>query len=277
MDINLYKEEILQIKQQYSSYQLTDEQAVRIWKHYNATASISAENWLTKWEQYDYDHHIFKKILDAEQFALYQKKRTADIEHTIAFLKQQDEKIKPNIDYQQELLTYYADIYIPQLLQVTLKYPLPFNEYRSKIHFIKEEYRSFLNESKRMTAIQHFRNYRSYSPDLFQLHMLDVQLLHVMPNYQKFNVAADTPTQAALQFTLEKAAPYWTSFIDFFNDMEAEELKIKKSAALRFFGKTEINGWHVEKPAISEIEYKNQQLFLLLMAEKSSYNREIDD
>ncbi|SDC43286.1 hypothetical protein SAMN04487894_102368 [Niabella drilacis] len=268
MNNDLYQEDIKQIKQQYACLDLTDDQAAFLLRHQNEPYPTHTEYYLNTWEHHDYEDHIFQKILNTAQFDHYLERREARLATHIAFLKQQDEEIKRNIEYKKQLLSYYCHTYVPQLLQTRLQYPNPFFAHRSKIRYIKEEYSNCCKVWKLRVTSQHFRNCRNYSPQLFELHMLDLQLLNIMPDYQQFKADADMPTQTTLTFLLDKSRCYLADFISFFDQKEAEETRTKKDAAIAVFGKAATSGWHIEPLPESNEERSNRLLFLLLMIEK---------
>jgi hypothetical protein len=258
-----YSSEVEYVKDRYHTLKLTIEQAEKVYQFESDKDTPSDKHYFSVWEEWDYQLTAFREILNDEQFRKYEElieENAKDYERSL--IKEDSEKAS-DISYHQELLEFYENQFLPDLLNSPLIDFSWWND-KSKIEYLKGEYRRFLNDSKKEILTTHFRNCRTFKPNELKLSLLRHKLSCVLPDYEHFKHHMDQPTRAVADYIKTK-----TEYLP----RELEHLLIKKYEALKEFNDKKVkqyfadlpNAWHVviASTDAERNEYRSMGLVLL--------------
>lgn len=242
---------------------LTFEQAENVYQFEQDRDRYSDKYYFSFWEEGDYDLTAFKEILNDEQLKKYGALSKENEEQYKRSLIEEDSEKTNEILYNQELLDYYENQFLPDIFKSPL-IELSWLNDKSKIEYLRAEYKRVLNDTKKELLTTHFRNYRSYKPNELKLSLLRHKLSCVLPDYGYFKHQMDQPTRVVADY-LEPKTQHLPE--------ELEQLLVKKYDALKEFNGEKVkkyfadinNGWHVTIALTQkqEKEYRSMSLLLL--------------
>lgn len=267
LDINL-------IKDRYHALDLTLEQAEQIFRFEEDKKSYSEKYFFSFWEEMQYDLSIFRQILTIGQLEVYEKDMVENTMRYEQLLIEQDADKANEISYNQKMITYYEDVFLPELTQDLFIFSIPkLHRDHVKIEFLKSEYKIFLNERRRKILSEHFRHNRLFKPNELQAALLRHKLCYLWPDYSSFKHLADEATVAVIDYINMK--------IKIFPD-QTEELLSKKLEDRRVFNignfknhYANTNGWHVVTDHSTEIEKREHRVMTLLLFDKFYYGHNL--
>ena len=252
------------IKSRNEYLKLTTEQAGEIYNYEKDKNQFSKKQFLSTWEEWDYEAFVFKQILTPEQFRDYELNLSEKITAHEQSLKEQDKQMITAIDYFQEILTYYETVFLPDLIKAQLIAEMPrMYGVTEKVAFLKLEYKSYLIETKKELLISCFRNYRTFAPNTVRDSLLRHKLAYLWPDYTYFRHSADEATKAVISYVRAQVRHLPEDVENLLTKKISELKEFIKVHSKRYYG--EPNGWHVFGQLSSEEEKVEQvmQLFLL--------------
>lgn len=262
------EEHINLVKQRYGHLSLTDHQAQQVFQFEQENRFSSMKHYFSNWEELDYEWTTFKEILNEEQWQLfeqhfYQRKQSLEnnfIEADMATIKE--------LEFHQELLHYYKNNALPELLTHHSKiFDILFQEEYAKMQYLKNEYKKYLKENRRMTLTTHFRHYRTFRPNELKNSLLRHELSCVLPEYSYFKHQMDRPTRMIGKYLYKRI---------YINDEELTVLN-NKHKELEAFSKSLLLKHHgplnnvVYFGKLSPEEEKENHIMSLLLMDKDMY------
>ncbi|MFC5407793.1 hypothetical protein ACFPMF_00625 [Larkinella bovis] len=251
--------------------ELTDEQAERIHQFEDDKNVYSATDFFSEWEEWDFEWASFKDILTEQQFETYEEKRKGFIQQMETGLKEADRARAVEIDYHQELIGYYENEFLPDFFNDRFLQPLAIlPETKTKVDFLKAEYRRYLIEYRKHVLVGHFRYARTFRPNLLRISLLQLKLNHLWPDYFYFKRKMDESTKAVAEY-LEKK-------VDYLDDRTYEFVRKKFDALTVFNQKNEANyfsDWTGFRFTIGEMppeELRICRLMGLVLLDKARYD-----
>jgi hypothetical protein len=265
-----YQWHVKLIQGRYHDLNLTYEQAEQIYKYEEDKNTYSEKHFFSAWEELDYELATFKQILNPDQLYIYESSFNEHIQRYEKELIEQDNEKSIEIAYHEELIKFYETQFLPDFFKDP--FILLFGSLhtdKAKIDYLKSEYKSFLNDSKKSILTSHFRNYRTFKPNELKASLLRHKLSYILPDYSSFKHQMDEPTTAV--------AAYLTSMLKHYPD-RIEELLTRKFEELKVFNKSsfkkyhgEPKGWHVVIGQLTPEEEKQHRIMTLLLLDKEKY------
>lgn len=187
------------VKDRHNELDLSFEQAEKIYQYEQIKGAYSDKHYFSVWEEWDYEWTTFKEILYPNQLNKYEQFLSENSKRHIQNLIEDDTKITNQILYHQELLSFYEDQFVPDFFKSPFTLSVLINE-KSKIKYLKAEYRRFLIENRTEILTHHFRHYRTYMPNTLKLSLVRHKLSCVHPDYRSFQHQMDKPTRAVSEY-----------------------------------------------------------------------------
>lgn len=258
------------IQQRFRKFNLTDEQARRVYYHEEEKALFESKLLFSSWEEADYDLHFFSSLLTREQFHVYEQQSKQKILQQENSLAAQDGAKQNEIAYYLELVNYYKTNLVPTLLKPSV---FPFfgllNLERAKVDYLKSAYKKFIQHTRKDLLVQHFRNYRLFMPNQLKVSLLSHSLYFYLPDYSSFRSETDVPTKSMAQYFEDKLRRIdkesWQTIKRISDQLEIFTNSIRSN----YFEET--GGWHVEI-RISEDELMLNSLMSVLLIDKNHYD-----
>ncbi len=200
------KELINLVKVRYQYYNLSFKQAEQIYEFENNKHLFSVKHMLSEWEEMDFEWTLFREILNPKQWVLYEpeyNRRKKEYENN---LLEMDKSSIREIQFHLELLQYYKNIFLPELLKK--------NSFREtfiyhigelpKLEFLKVEFKKYLQETRDMLFKEHFRHNRTFRPNELTNSLIRHEISYVFPEYSQFKHHMDHPTKMVATYLFEK-------------------------------------------------------------------------
>ena len=144
-----YQWNINLVKDRYHALDLTIEQAELFYRHEQEKDNYSRKHYFSAWEEWDYEAYTFRQILTGEQFKVYDENLAENIRRYEQNLIELDNEKSNEIVYHQKMLEYYEKEFLPELLKDSFIFIFPaLVTEKTKIEFLKSEYKVFLNDKK---------------------------------------------------------------------------------------------------------------------------------
>lgn len=258
-----YQRQINLVKDRHHALDLTFEQAEKIFKYEQDKDTYSAKHIFSEWEEWDYELTTFKEILNAKQFNNYENFLKETIHRYEKCLIEQDNKGGKDIAYYEEYINFYETQFLPDFFKDPYLRLGILSAEKTKIEYLRAEYKRFLNDTKKELLVIHFRHNRIFKPNELKVTLLRHKLSYIFPNYSYFKPQMDKPTKAI--------AYYLSSQLRYLPD-HIEELLTKKFGELKNFNERIFNkyysntAWQVvfgKQTAEEEEEYRRMALLLL--------------
>jgi len=259
-----YQVHINWVKDRYPELNLTFEQAEKVFKYVKDKDTYSDKHYFSAWEEWDYELSTFKEILNADQFKKYQTVLNENIQRYEQSLIELDNDKTNEIAYCEEQINFYETQVLPDFFKEPIIRMSLFINDKSKIKYLKEQYKHFLNETKKEILVNHFRHNRTFKPKELQVALLRHKLSYIFPDYNFFKHQMDKPTKAVASFLYSK--------LHFLPDT-VEELLTQKTSEIKLFHEGLIQknygglkGWHVatgKQTLEAEKELRTMTLLLL--------------
>ncbi|MFD2918938.1 hypothetical protein ACFS6H_04390 [Terrimonas rubra] len=261
--------EIDQIQQVFQQFNLSEEQALRIYYHEKEKSIFQNNLHFSYWEEADHDLHFFRSVLKEEQFRQYEQQLKDKILHHEHGLAVQDNDKQKEIAYYKEVLDYYKTTLLPALTDLRFFpfFGLIFSE-RSKYNYLQSEYKKFVQYTRKDMLVHHFRNYRQLMPNQLKVSLLSHSLHFYLPDYSSFRDQMDIPTKSMAQYFEEKVCRVDKTSKQAIVDIIAELDVFTNSIYPNYF--EESCGWHVDI-GISEEDAILNSLMSVLLIDKDHY------
>ncbi len=252
-----YKWTIDLVKDSHYQFKLTFEQEKDLY---------SEEYDFSIWEEYDYMLDNFQEILNDKQFKKFIKWHKDNIKRHEKFFIESDKEQTKYIDYHKELINFYEQKYIPDfykekfLIQaVSLS-----TKNKSKISFLKDEYKSFLESQKIGFISLHYRHNKLFKPNELKATLLRHKLSYIVPNFSFFKIKMDEPTKAIAQFLLDTFHYLPERYEDFFKRKDEELSLLAEELRTKYIGEIK-GGWHITITETEQQRKENQIMQVVLM------------
>jgi len=262
-----YQWNINLVKDRNYALNLTFEQAEEVFKFEQRKNPYSEKFYFSTWEEWDYELSTFKKILNTEQFAIFEQNTKDAVENYQKSLIEQDTELLKEIEFNQETVKYYEEQFLPDFFKDRVLYSFGrLSADRAKIDFLKAEYKKFLDDSKKRILTEHFRHNRTFKPNELEVSLLRHKLSYLWPDYLSFKTQIDEPTKAMTEYLKEKFK-YFIEKYDEFITSKLEGLKIfNKENFDKYHGESR-GGWHTiiigQTSTEEEREYRTMCILLL--------------
>ncbi|GAB3901144.1 hypothetical protein GCM10028803_25290 [Larkinella knui] len=249
---------------------LTRGQAECIYK-YEADKNLeSKDKDFLQWEEYDFEWATYKDILTSDQFEMYEADLKTRLRNYESALVEEDNRKFHEIEYNQSLLTILEEKILPDCLNQAAAVKLTglFQE-TTKIDFLKAEYKRYLNATKKMLLVDHFRFARTCMPNLLKITLLQHKLDYIWPNYFQFNQWMDEPTRATATYLRQKLYYIQDKIYDHVKTKFAELTTLNEENYRRHWG--DRNGPQVTFGPSTPEDRRDHLLMSLLLLDKDQY------
>ena len=262
-----YQWHINLVKDRNHSLDLTFEQAEQVYKFEEDKSTYSEKYFFSAWEEWDYELSAFKKILNPEQFSIFEQNMKEAIANYQQSLIEQDTENLKEIEFNKETIKYCEEHFLPDFFKDPVLYSFSWlSADRAKIDFLKAEYKKFLDNSKKRILTDHFRHNRIFKPNELEVSLLRHKLSYLWADYSSFKFQMDEPTKAVAEY-LKQKLKYFQEKYDEFIASKLEALKMfNKENFDKYHGESR-GGWHTiivgQTSAEAEKEYRAMCLLLL--------------
>jgi len=256
------------VKDRYHWLKLTLQQAEQIYNYEQELNTYSEKFYFSEWEEWDYELTVFRRILNSQQLKVFEVHLQEKIKRHEANTIEFDSKKIRDIKYHEEIVIFYEEQFLPKILKIefvrTLNFAFSVN--KTKVAFLKAEYKQFINDSKKEILTNHFRHNRTFAPNALSVALLLHKQSCLWPDYSSFKHKMDAPTKAAAEHLKTKLM--WIpdemekEVIEIFDDLAKFRKKILKT----IYKEKETKGWHVViGKKLSAEEEKELRLMTLLL------------
>jgi hypothetical protein len=238
------------------------DQAELIYNQENQVGSI--KNYFSVWEAADFELSYVKEILDSSQLKRFSDLEKEAITRFEGELVKQDKDIITQLNVARDISTYYNEKLLPSLFA---DYNLFFygDFERPKINYLKAEYKKLLENRKKEIYLGHFKNSRTFQPNLLKLSLLNHELKSLFPDYYLFEEQMDEPTKLIKNYLIEKLKFYSYSIDEKLKAIVQELRDFRVEASKKYLG--EVRGWHSEYTS-SEEQEKEYRLMCMVLLDK---------
>ena len=265
-----YKWHINLVKDRHHALDLSFEQAEQIYQYEQDKDTYSQKHYFSVWEEWDYEISSFRQILTAKQLEGYEEYMNQNIKRHEQWLIEQDKEGTNEIAYNQELLTYYENEFLPDLFKDTFIFSFPkLHTDKIKIEFLKSEYRVFLNDRKKQILTEHFRHNRLFKPNELKAALLRHKLSYLWPDYSFFKHSCDEATRAVIDY-VKKTIKQFPEQTEKLLSKKIDELKIFNDENFKKYH-SDTRGWHVIVGQLTAEEEKEHRVMTLLLLDNEKY------
>lgn len=265
-----YNWHISLVKDRYHTLNLSFEQAEQVHRYEQEKNTFSDKHFFSVWEEWDYELTTFREILNEEQTKLYEEHLHASIKRYEQSQIEHDVERTNEISYYEELIRFYEENFLPDLFKDRfIRFDWLLSD-KSKIEYLRNEYKRFLNDTKKEILTSHFRHNRTFKPNELKLSLLRHKLCYIFPDYGYFKHGMDEPTRAVVDYLKIKVRHL---------PEETEHLLTRKYKELKEFSDSNFkkhygeikDGWHVVARELSDEEVKEHRSMSLLLFDQEKY------
>ena len=201
-----------------------------------------------------------------KKFTAWQKKNIERHEqHLIDTGKEQENYI----NYYNELIRFNEQEFLPEFLKQKRFIDSAVNLHdKSKVDFIKEEYKKYVDNQKINILTSHYRHNRLFAPRRLQAMLLMHKLECLNPRYSSFKIYMDEPTKAVAEFLVKKFHHIPKQLENFFKTMQEKHSKYIESIKSKYIG--EPKGF-VFTFTESEEQQQQNQIMQIILTDKEKY------
>lgn len=262
-----HKWHIGQVQERYPIYNLSFEQAEKVYQFEQERDAHSEKDFFSEWEQWDFELATFREILKGEQLALYLSNHEAEIKaHEQHLIKEDNsERQLKQLEYVNRIIDYFQHEFVPGLLKNETVRRVAFVMYMegNKLTYLEKEYKKHCAGIKKQIHIKHFRHNRTFRPNELKQALLHHSINYIWPNYDQFYHSTDKATQAVGDFLYERISRYFKSEHAFLTQAIEENQRFMNALFKEFFG--DMSGWHAYIEPSREDELKSFCMSLLLL------------
>lgn len=273
---SMEEEEIKFVQARYHQLNLSVEQAKKALQYENMRDSHSRMHAFSTWEELDFEYAVFRDLLREDQMAQYQQ-RVAEIkEMHIENLVEQDNANKIWVDRHRENIAYLKTKLLPSILADKSHFALSLVTDRTKVDYLKANYRTFLHDRRKQLLVDHFRYNRTYAPIQLKSSLLGHFTSCLLPNYAAFESWMDEPTRAVAEFLKTKLPPRTSEITEFYLGKLGESKAFAQQIKEKYY--RHIEGWTIwEVDPLPEEEEKQNWLMSMLLLDGNAYGFETTD
>lgn len=250
---------------------LTTEQAKKIheYEQIKDFHTPTFEPYFTFWEEVDFELYTFEKILNTEQLEIYREYKSNVLKRHEESLIEEDGEYLIKIAYYKELLSYQINTVLPALNEdISLKMMTTIPGESTKVDYLRASYKEFLTRTKQEIAINHFRNYRHFSPNRYEFALLEHGLSYLWPNYRYFKHKADEVTKGVIEHINRKNTYRLDVLSDNINEVLKKSGEHSQVVFEKYYGKPDGSTFYVRS---SEEEDKESLAISLLLFDSDAY------
>jgi hypothetical protein len=272
MDAKEYRWHVNITKQLYPSLKLTFEQAEQLYLMEQVTKETPRYTYFTDWERLDFELATMRRILSAEQLALYLPDHTEAVAQHVAQIQAQNSSASATLAYHQEVLQFYRSTVLPMLYahpQIRRAMDLSTLQLATtgRLAFVWQECDQLLRQQWATTVRKHYHQCRDLAEPLLAVHRLTHELQTLWPTYRSLKKSLYKPARLILQAAM-KEADYWLP------ELLAQLRTWQQEWAAHFQQRWEhhhgpIKGF-VYEAAFDEKKHRQQWQFILLWLERTA-------
>ncbi|MDR6806662.1 hypothetical protein J2Y45_003854 [Dyadobacter sp. BE34] len=263
--ISMEREEIQFVQARYHQLNLTVEQAEKVLRYENMKESYSRTDMFSAWEEWDFEYSVFQELLNEHQMVQYQQRIGEMKEMHIVSLIEQDNSHKIWLEQTREKIDYLKMTLVPSIVFDQSHMVLSLIVDRSKIDYLRANYRTFLHEQRKKILVDHFRFNKTYAPIQLKSRLLGHYASCLIPDYLAFENWMDEPTRAVAAFAKAKLPRRSSEVCEFYQE-RLRELKLFSDQIFKKYYR-HIEGWSVwvADPLPEEEESTNWLMSMLLL------------
>ncbi|SEJ57897.1 hypothetical protein SAMN05216327_11336 [Dyadobacter sp. SG02] len=267
------REEIRFVQARYGQLNLNAQQAEVALQYEEMRDSRSDTHFFSAWEEWDFEYSVFREILSEEQMIEYQKRVAEQKEWHIENIINQDQANSISLDHIRETVDYLKTTLIPSILFDRSQMVLSLVSDRSKVDYLKVNYRTFLHDRRKQILVDHFRYNSFYAPIQLKSTLLGHYASCLLPNYVAFEAWMDEPTRAVAEFLKTKLSRKHSEIREFHLGKLAESKAFSQQIKEKY--SRHFEGWHVwEVDPLPEEQEKQNWLMSMLLLDGNAYGFE---
>jgi len=264
MDKGEYQWLVELVQDRYEYLSLTFEQAEHVYRYEQIIAEPAGTEFLTRWEELDFELATMRQILSAEQFTLFLVSHSEALDFHIEQLRKTDNDEKGKLAYYQDELRYYQETAVPRLLkEIKILPAIVLDSGRHRLQFVQEQYNWHLRKQWKSIVAQHYREYRSFGPHAFELLRVQHELSVVWPDYGSFMIEVDKPARALIKAVLKDTDYVFEMYEAALKEQEQDIAAFHRKLWKQHFGPYPPRGY-VFNIEVADTKYRIQWLFRLL-------------
>jgi len=268
------REEIGFVQARYHQVNLSPQQAEKVLRYESMKGSDSRTHMFSAWEEWDFEYSVFKDILNDDQMLQYHRRMEEIREMHIESLVEQDNANRIWADQMREKTDYLKNKLIPSILSDILSFAkLSMGHDRSKIEYLKANYKSFLHDRRKQILVNHFRFNKTYAPIQLKSALLGHYASCLLPNYTAFESWADEPTRAVAEFFKTKLPHRAPEVIEFYLGKLRESKAFSEQLLDKYYRNIEWGAVWRPDP-LPEEEENASWLMSMLLLDKNAYGFE---
>jgi hypothetical protein len=233
-------------------------------------SSLSHKYQFSIWEELDFQTSSFKKFLQPDQLALFHAEMAKSVEEIEIGMREKDAEYKKDILFAQQLIKYHKEVFIPEIgkdSRIQLSHVSKGIE--NKIRYVQNEYADFCKHEKKRVLVEHFRNYRDFSPCLLELSLLRIELNKLWPEYASFETTFDDATKSIVSMIFERVTTLSEHLLAVSEHSFTKLENYTNSINLEIYGSQDSGGWEVIKNEQTEKRRMQHRLMSLLLVDWS--------
>lgn len=205
MDAKEYRWHVVQVRSRYEYLKLSFEQAEQVYNMEQVLDEPAPKEYFTEWERLDFELATMRRILSAEQLAVYLPAQAEAVE----FHAQQvtdAATATAELAYYQENLRYRQEVILPTLygdenLILTMRM-LAARIGKHRLQFVWAECDRLLRRQWQQAVLQHYRHYRDLAEPTLEKARLVHELQTLWPDYRLFTTSLYKPARLILKVAL---------------------------------------------------------------------------
>lgn len=260
------------VKDRHHTLNLTFEQAEQVHRYEQEKNTYSDKHFFSVWEEWDYELTTFREILNEEQIKVYEEFLHANRKLYEQNLIEHDIERANEISYYEELIKFYEENFLPDLLKGHfIRFGWLFSD-KNKIEYLRNEYKCFLSDAKKEILTSHFRHNRTFKPNELKLSLLRHKLCCIFPDYGSFKHGMDEPTRAIANYLKIKVRHLPEETEQLLTKKYQELKEFSDSIFKKYYGEIK-HDWHVVAGQLSDEEGKEYRSMNLLLLDQEKYDR----
>lgn len=141
--------------------------------------------------------------------------------------------------------------------------------FESKIRYLQNEYADFCKHEKKRVLVEHFRNYKDFSPNLLELSLLRIELNKLWPDYATFEATFDDATKSIVSVINERADPLSEYLLASSQHAFAKLENYTNAIGFEIYGSRDAGGWEMIKNEHTEKRRMQHRLMSLILVDWS--------
>lgn len=267
------REEIGFVQARYHQLNLSPEQAEKILSYENMKDSRSHTLTFSAWEEWDFEYSVFQDLLNEDQMLQYRLRMEEMRKTHIESLIEQDNSNKTWLERTQEKVDYLKATLIPSIVFDQSHMILSIMADRTKIDYLRVNYRAFLHDQRKRILVDHFRHNKTYAPIQLKSRLLEHYASCIIPDYIAFENWMDEPTRAVAAFVKAKLPQRSSEVYEFYRGKLHESKAFSEQIFTKYY--RHIDGWSVwTRDPLPEEEERTNWLMSMLLLDNNAFGFE---